>query len=420
MILMMLISLSIVFIGFLSEPTLSGAWDNLWQLLSHPNILVVDSLYVASISGTFLNVGLLCVCVTVLLWINKAPFDGLNIAIIFTVMGFAFLGKNLINVWPILLGVYLYAKYKKEPFLNYINIAFLATAMSPVVTELLFHINFPITFRFPSSILIGILIGFIVPQAGAHFFKTSEGNNLYNIGFTAGIIVTIVAAVFRSFGYEHSPLWLVSYQYHNFLTIYILLMSTMLIITSIVSDKNAIAYLMRLWKRPGTLLTDFVSLDGFSATILNMGITGIFCVLYIFLIGGQLSGAAVSGIFTVIGFSAAGNHIKNIIPIMAGIAFGSIFKLWNLSDTSTIMVSLFGTALAPIGGKFGFIFGAIAGFIHLSLVHQTGSFHAGMNLYNNGFAAGVVALFMTPFLNNFVKPRQLPENLNDKYIIRTA
>ena len=420
MIVMMLLSFSFVMVGFLSEPTFGGAWNNLWQVASHQNMLIVDYFYVGSLSGAFLNVGLLGVITTLVFWINKQPFNGLNIAIIFTVKGFALIGKNLINIWPILLGVYLYSKYKKEPYSKHVNAAFLATAMSPVVTEVMFHTPFSPVTRVVLSILIGIVIGFIVPPMGGHFSSPCGGNNLYNIGFTAGMVVMLVAAVFRAFGYVHTPMLLVSTEYHAFLAIYVLVMSIVLIILGILSDKTAVAYLMRLWQRPGTLVTDFVDLDGFSAVVLNMGITGVFCVLYVFVVGGQLNGAVVSGIFTVMGFSAAGNHLKNIIPIMVGVALGTIFKLWDINATPILMVSLFGTALSPIAGKFGFLAGVVAGFLHLSLVNQTGSFHAGMNLYNNGFSAGLLALIMTPILVSLVKPRKLPASLDDKYITRTV
>lgn len=54
---------------------------------------------------------------------------------------------------------------------------------------------------------------------------------------------------------------------------------------------------------------------------------------------------------------------------------------------------LFGTALAPIAGVYGFLPGMVAGWLHLAVVQNIGSVHGGMNLYNNGFSAGVVAAF---------------------------
>ena len=46
MIVMMLFSLSLVFVGILSEPSLNGAWNNLWRVLEHSNVFLADYLYI--------------------------------------------------------------------------------------------------------------------------------------------------------------------------------------------------------------------------------------------------------------------------------------------------------------------------------------------------------------------------------------
>ena len=56
--------------------------------------------------------------------------------------GFSFFGKNLLNIWPIIIGVYLYSKYQKEPFLNYSLVALLSTTLAPAVSQLSFRDNF--------------------------------------------------------------------------------------------------------------------------------------------------------------------------------------------------------------------------------------------------------------------------------------
>ena len=43
----------------------------------------------------------------------------------------------------------------------------------------------------------------------------------------------------------------------------------------------------------------------------------------------------------------------------------------------------------------------MAGIIHIAIVSCTGAFYGGLNLYNNGFSTGWVALFMVPFLESF-------------------
>jgi hypothetical protein len=54
--------------------------------------------------------------------------------------------------------------------------------------------------------------------------------------------------------------------------------------------------------------------------------------------------------------------------------------------------------LAPIAGRFGWRWGVVAGLVHSSAALSVGSLHAGLNLYNNGFAAGIVAAVLVPVI----------------------
>ena len=54
--------------------------------------------------------------------------------------------------------------------------------------------------------------------------------------------------------------------------------------------------------------------------------------------------------------------------------------------------------LAPIAGRFGWHWGIVAGFVHSSAALSVGSVHAELKLYNNGFAAGIVAAVLVPVI----------------------
>jgi hypothetical protein len=62
---------------------------------------------------------------------------------------------------------------------------------------------------------------------------------------------------------------------------------------------------------------------------------------------------------------------------------------------------LFSTGLAPIAGKYGWHWGMIAGFVHVSVAIIIGDLNGGMNLYNNGFAGGFVAITAVPLIEFF-------------------
>ncbi|MDE7245264.1 MAG: DUF1576 domain-containing protein, partial [Oscillospiraceae bacterium] len=44
--------------------------------------------------------------------------------------------------------------------------------------------------------------------------------------------------------------------------------------------------------------------------------------------------------------------------------------------------------------------GVAAGFLHMTIVQNTSILHGGMNLYNNGFAAGLVCLLLVPVIES--------------------
>ena len=90
-----------------------------------------------------------------------------------------------------------------------------------------------------------------------------------------------------------------------------------------------------------------------------------------------------------------------------------------MDDPSILLAALFGTTLAPIAGRFGWHWGVVAGFsAHSSAALTVGPVHAGLNLYNNGFAAGIVAAVLVPVITaiqSITRPeRGSPAETGDK------
>ena len=129
-----------------------------------------------------------------------------------------------------------------------------------------------------------------------------------------------------------------------------------------------------------------------------MGLLGIASTTYILLIGGDLNGPTISGILTIVGFGTFGKHLFNVAPIMIGASLTVFLHIWELNSPSMLLAILFSTALAPIAGQYGWLLGILTGFLHVAVVMNTGYVHGGMNLYNNGFAAGFVALILIPII----------------------
>ena len=113
-----------------------------------------------------------------------------------------------------------------------------------------------------------------------------------------------------------------------------------------------------------------------------MAVNGLFATIFILGVGGELNGPTIGGIFTIVGFSATGKHIRNIAPIMFGVLFASFTKRWTINSPSPMLALLFSTTLAPIAGEFGVLMGLLAGFLHSSVALNVGIVYGGMNLYN--------------------------------------
>ena len=119
--------------------------------------------------------------------------------------------------------------------------------------------------------------------------------------------------------------------------------------------------------------------------------------------GGDLNGPTLGGVITIMGFAAFGMHPKNCAPIVAGIWAATLLLRYQPADPSIQLAALFGMGLAPIAGQFGVVWGIIAGMLHGAIVTTVGWVYGGLNLYNNGFTAGLVALILVPLIQSFKK-----------------
>ena len=62
-----------------------------------------------------------------------------------------------------------------------------------------------------------------------------------------------------------------------------------------------------------------------------MGVNGLFATLFVLAVKGDLNGPTICGIFTIVGFSSTGKHLRNIAPIMFGVYLASFTKTWAIA-----------------------------------------------------------------------------------------
>jgi hypothetical protein len=368
------------------------------SIVTTRDALLTDYFGIGGIGAGCVNAGLLTLCACLVYRLANAKMTGASVACLFLVLGFGLFGKNLLNIWSIVAGVFLYARFKGEPFSAHVNTAFFGAALAPVFSEILFSTTLALEFRVPLAIATSLVIGFILAPAAAQLFKAHMGYSLYNMGFTAGIVGTLVVAMYKSYGFIPDPVMIWTAGNNGLLGGFLAAVFASMIALGFTIDRSLPSRLKQIIAEAGQAPSDFIALAGFGATLANMGLAGGVGLAYVLLVGGDLNGPVIGAILTIVGFAAFGKHPRNIMPIMLGVFLGSLFKPFGAADPSILLAALFGTTLAPIAGRFGSHWGVVAGLVHSSAALSVGSLHAGLNLYNNGFAAGLVAAVLVPVI----------------------
>lgn len=370
------------------------------QIIREPDFLITDYFVIGGVGAAFVNAGVLTLICIGIMYALDMNFDGHTVTSTCLMFGFSLFGKNLLNIWMILVGVFLYAKYHKTTVKRYLYVGFYGTSLSPIVSQVMHIVDLPLPLRLLLCAATGIIIGFVLPPLSTHVHYSHKGYSLYNVGFAGGIIATVIVSILKSFGVtiESRLIWFTG-QNQTFIILLSILFGVM-ILYGIITDPMALEDYRSILRSYGLGGTDYYKSEGGAAVMINMGVNGLVTMLFVVMVGGDLNGPTIGGIFTVVGFSATGKHLRNILPVMAGVLIASEAKSWNITDPSAILALLLSTTLAPIAGEFGIIAGVIAGFLHSSVALNVGIVYGGMNLYNNGFAGGLVAMFLVPVIQS--------------------
>ncbi len=379
-----------------------GVFSGVWKILISRDALITDYFELAGYSAAFINAAAVLLIAFWLICREQVPFTGLTLAAFFINAGYALWGKNILNTIPLLLGTILYACLHKAKLSRYIYTALFGTSLAPLVTELVYLLPYQWWVNCLISILVGAFIGYILPPLSMHTASMHMGYNLFNVGFATGVLAFVMVCILKSVGIESEPVliwregrpvWIVAG-----LAIYFLLT----IGYGLYINKGDIKGIRKIWYHPGRAVADFVMMDGAGTTLINMGLVGLVCVLYICVTGGDFSGPVVGAILTAFGFSAFGAHLKNFIPVMLGVCLSGFLPAYDVQQPGIQLAAIFAVGLAPIAGQFGVIAGLIAGLLHAIIVMCTSQLYGGLNLYNNGFSAGWVAIILVPVIESFM------------------
>lgn len=381
--------------GLILQPDIS-LLSGFIKIHSLPNVLITDYMEVGGKGVGFLNASFMLFVHLLFCQYNKAKLNGTLIAGLFNLIGFSFFGKNILNTIPLSLGVILYIKYQHLDMSKSMHFICYSGGISPLVSFIIFGLPWPYYISIPAGILMGIFVGFIIIPLSSNMYNFHHGYNLYNMGFTVGIVALGIAGIFRMFGYE------VQNNRHVFegddtaVLMFFLVLLSILLVYGLYVNGGFNGYFNLLKVR--CKARDFVSLYGKGLVVINAAILGMIALIFTKLSRGVINGPVIGATFSVIGFGAYGKTPRTVIPILMGVYLAAYFNIYEVTSTESILIALFGTTLSPLASYYGVIVGILAGFVHYGVSSNIGMVHGGLNLYNNGLAGGFVAGLFIPLL----------------------
>lgn len=421
-----------VFFGFLSlcflvaavcMPDRSTMFTGLGTILSSPCKISTNYFALGGYAATFLNMGLVCAISLGLFLVFKGTPNNVSTLAVVLTLGFASWGINILNIWPTIFGVMIYALVKKEKFGTQVNAMLFSTGIAPLISDLLLRypnaeaVGFNVT-GVLLALVVGFLIGFFLPAGLAHSPKVHKGFDLYSAALPIGMTAFFLqAALFKTMGValpaapDTATLQIASRMTVN---VFCLVVFGLCVAAAFWLGCKPKDY-WRLLTDPA-LVNNFSSTYGNAVFLMNVGVFGLFILGYYNLIGATFNGVTFGIIFCMLATCNSGSHPGNVWPIMLGYFLTSLIFGWlsarlggNFAMTinaQAICVGLcYANGLSPIADKYGWQWGTLAGGMHYLLVTSVPLLHGGYCLYNGGFTAALICVILVPQLEKFLKTR---------------
>ena len=404
-------------IAALLAPDLPQMFSGLGRICTLPAQLTKDYFKpeLGSISGTLLNYFLVGAVCCALMFLPGAKVTGGTVLGYILTLGFCSYGMNILNILPLMFGVAVYSLIRKQPFGKNLNFFMFTTAVGPLITEVLF--------RYPSAVethgvtllgillalVIGVVFGCAMPALCVHSPGFHKGYDLYNAGPAAGFLCFLVYAVLYKVAGVEAPAIGADLGEGSaaFVNIFCIALFALCLILGVAL--NGMKDYGRLFLDSG-YKSDFTVKYSVGANLMNMGIYGLFIVLYYNLIGAKFTGPTMGAIFCMLCCCCNGATPLNVFPIMVGYVVMGLLNRVGVTafaiNAQAIVVGLcFASGLAPISGEYGLVAGIVAGMLHYCLVTSVPAIHGGFNLYNGGFTAGIVCFLFVPILEHYFKSK---------------
>ena len=408
-------------------PDRANMFTGLWNILSQPSKISANYFAMGGYAATFLNMGLVCLISLLLFVVFKGTPNNVSTLAVLLTTGFGSWGINVLNIWPTIFGVMVYALVKKEKMGGLVNAMLFSTGIAPLITDLL--IRYPnaevIGFNWVGlglAMLVGLIIGFFLPAGLAHSPKVHKGFDLYSAALPIGMTAFFLnATLFKTMGVS-LPKALSDIAPETMkvadpviANIFCIAVFGICIVAAFILGCRPKDY-WKLLSDPA-LVTNFSSTYGNATFLMNAGVFGLFILGYYNLIGATFNGITFGIIFCMLATCNSGSHPGNVWPIMLGyvvasLVFGGLSQLAGGTFTGAINAQAicvglcYANGLSPIADKYGWRYGFVAAVMHYLLVTSVPTLHGGFCLYNGGFTAALICLILVPELEKFSKTKE--------------
>ena len=409
-------------VGAVCMPDRANMFTGLWKIISHPCKAPTNYFAVGGLSATFLNMGLVAyICLALFMKFRVKVNNVSTLAFILTT-SFGSWGINIVNMWPSIFGVMLYGIVHKEKFSGLVHAMLFSTGLAPMISELMLRYPNSHTIGFNGfgivlALVVGCFIGFFLPVGLANSPKIHKGFTLYSAALPVGMTAFFLnAALFKTTGFELPELTAtLSVTAPVICNVFCILLFTSCIIAARVMGCTMKAY-WRLLTDDKTIW-DFSSYYGKHVFLMNVGVFGLFILAYYNLIGAPFNGVTFGIVICMLATCNSGSHPGNVWPIVLGyvlanVTFGTFSYLIGgnfttpLNSQSIIVGLCYANGLSPIADKYGWKQGVIAAFLHYLLVTSVPNLHGGFCLYNGGFTAALVCIFLLPKLEKYCQLKE--------------
>ena len=159
--------------GFVMDSP-AAIWRGLYTIITTEDALITDYVLVAGPGAALVNSAIVTGITVSVLYLSRDTLNGMTLVEMGLMSGFSLFGKNFVNIWPILLGTWLYTKARRSPAGGYMGIGLMATALAPIVSYIALDNGWggPV-----EGVLAGVTIGFIMPPLATYTYRIQNGRD---------------------------------------------------------------------------------------------------------------------------------------------------------------------------------------------------------------------------------------------------